>query len=118
MVKKIFVYEISSGFSSMLKRYYSDKIIIERSKETNFISQYYYEYEACFFLINNVRDYNIFENVLKKIKTIFVITSVKLYEYKIETMQAHNVIILNFNDDIKKEMIKTINFNLELYKII
>lgn len=65
-------------------------------------------------MINDPRDFIIFENVYHKIKNLFVITPVKFYEHKINSMQMDNIIILDFNDDIKREMIKTINFNLQL----
>ena len=70
MDKKIFIYEDSKGFSSLLKRYYSNKVIIDSSKDKNFIAHNYGDYQACFFMINNVRDYIIFEKVLNKIKDI------------------------------------------------
>lgn len=118
MDKKIFIYEDSKGFSSLLKHYYANKIIIDSSKDKNFIAQNYGDYQACFFMINNVRDYIIFEKVINKIKTLFVITPIKLYEHKITSMQKDNIIILDFNDDIKRNIMKTINFNLELNNII
>ena len=115
---KILIYEYSKGFSSLLKHYHSDKILIDSSKERNFIKQNCEDYQACFFMINNIGDYNVFENILSKIKIIFVITPVKLYEHKIVSMHAKNVILLDFNADIKRDIMKTINFNLQLNNII
>jgi hypothetical protein len=51
-------------------------------------------------------------------KNLFVITSVKLFEFQISSLMLENIVILDFNDDVKKDIIRELNFQFKLRKLL
>ena len=118
MSKKVIIYDNSCAFSALFKHYFSTKMEVQSSKDKSFILLNSFEYDACFFMINNINDFVFFEEMLSKIKVIFVMTPVQFFKYKIMSMEIKNAIFLEFNNDIKRDIMKTITFNLKLKNLI
>lgn len=118
MCKKVIIYDNSCAFSALFKHYFSTKMEVQSSKDKSFILLNSFEYDVCFFMINNINDFVFFEEILSKIKVIFVMTPVQFFKYKIMSMEIKNAIFLEFNNDIKRDIMKTITFNLKLKNLI
>lgn len=118
MIKKMFVYDTSKGFSSFIKYYYSEKMEIHictnKIKFQNFIMS---DYEVCFFIVNDIDDFLKLRIIYSQIEYFFISTPKKALYKKIEHLNYDDAIIIDF-DYSKKDILSEINFNLNLKKII
>ena len=76
------------------------------------------KYEAAFFMIISLEDFNFFTKSATLFKNLFVITSVKLFEFQISSIMSENIVIFDFNDDVKKDIVKELDFQLKLKKLL
>ena len=119
MEKKIFVYDYSLSFNYLLKRYYSDSFQIESHSDRHKVLLTSFEgFEAAFFMIDNLGDFMTFKKVFTNFKFLFVITSVRLFEYEINGMAIDNLTLFDFNDDLKRDIRRKLDFQLKLKKLI
>jgi hypothetical protein len=118
MNKKVYIYDTSKGFSSLLKHYYSAKLSFDVcTNKKRFDTEAIQGYDACFFVVNDMED---FANLLKlyfKIEHFFVGVPNLIIKDKIERLKYNEIVILEF-DKSKHELLKIINNNLLQRKLI
>lgn len=118
MGKKTYIYDTSKGFSSFIKHYYSDKMIIDVcTNKKNFYLDNIRDYNACFFIVNDMDDFFNLMKIYYKIDHFFIGSPNKVIGEKIENLNYEDVVFLDFNHN-KHELLNTINFNLMLKDII
>lgn len=119
MKKQIFVYDQKMSFNHLLKRTYSQYFLIESyTTKKKTLPDSTKNYEAAFFMISSLEDFNFFMKSATLFKNLFVITSVKLFEFQISSLMLENIVILDFNDDVKKDIIRELNFQFKLRKLL
>ncbi len=119
MKKQIFVYDQNMSFNHLLKLCYSKHFLIESYTTKRKVDiECGKNYEAAFFMIISLEDFRFFIKSAKLFKNLFVITSVKLFEFQISSMMSEKIVIFDFNDDVKKDIIKELDFQLKLKKLL
>ncbi|MFC6876014.1 hypothetical protein [Flavobacterium myungsuense] len=119
MKKQIFVYDKDMCFNYLLKKSYSDHFEIESyTTRKKIIPDSNNNYAAAFFTINTLEDFHFFLNSSELFKNLYVITSVRLFEFQISSMMSNNIVIFDFNDDVKKNIIRELDFQLKLKKLL
>ena len=112
MLKKTFVYDTSKGFSALLKQYYSEKLEMHHCTSKKSIKKYKASnFELCFFIVNDIDDLYLLSDIYFEIEHFFISTPKKYFIKKIETLKLVDAIMIDF-DYSKKDMIKSIDFNL------
>ena len=115
--KKVFIYDTSKGFSSLIKHYYSTKINIDTCTNKNFFLEKINDYDACFFIVNDMDDYLNLMKIYCKIGFFFISSPDKFIFKKIESLNFEDTILLDFNEK-KGNLLRTINYNLIKNKLI
>ncbi len=119
MKKQIFVYDQNMSFNHLLKRFYSKHFVIESyTMKRKTLPDNGKNYEAAFFMIISLEDFHFFMKSATLFKNLFVITSVKLFEFQISSIMSDNIVIFDFNDDVKKDIIRELDFQLKLKKLL
>lgn len=112
MLQKTFVYDTSKGFSALLKQYYSEKLEMHHCTSKKSIKKYTAsDFELCFFIVNDIDDIFLLSDIYFEIEHFFISTPKQYFLKKIETLKLDEIIMIDFNQS-KKDMIKTIDFNL------
>jgi hypothetical protein len=119
MKKQIFVYDQDMSLNHLLKCFYSKHFLIESyTTKKKVLPDSNKNYEAAFFMINSLDDFYFFMKSATLFKNLFVITSVKLFELQISSIMSENIVIFDFNDDVKKDIIRELDFQLKLKKLL
>lgn len=119
MKNQIFVYDQEMSLSYLLKRTYSKNFLIDSySTKRKVLPRDFNYYEAAFFMITSLEDFHFFMTHSANFKRLFVITSVKLFEMQISSMMLKNIVIFDFHDDLKKNILRELDFQLKLKKLI
>ena len=118
MGKKTYIYDTSKGFSSFIKHYYSDKMIIDVcTNKKNFNFEDIKNYGTCFFIVNDMDDFFNLMKIYTKMEHFFIGSPNKIIGEKIENLHYECVVFLNFNNN-KYELLETINYHLMLKDVI
>jgi|GEM_PF-6661878 len=119
MKKQIFVYDQNMSFNYLVRRCYSKHFLIESyTTKKRVLPTIDKNYEAAFFTIFSLEDFDFFMTCSSLFKNLFVITSVKFFEFQISRMMSDNIVIFDFNDDTKKDIIRELNFQLKLKSLL
>jgi hypothetical protein len=119
MKKQIFVYDQNMSFNQLLKRSYSKNFSIESyTIKKKILPDANKNYEAAFFMINSLEDFEFFQKSWALFKNLFIITSVQLFEFQITSMMADNIVIFDFHDDVKKDIVRELDFQFKLKKLL
>ena len=117
MKKKVYIYDTSKGFSSFIKHYYSDKMIIDVcTNKKNFNQNDIQKYDLCFFMVNDMDDYFNLMKIYTLIEHFFIVTTNKIIRKKINNLNYEDVVFIDFNNS-KPELLEEINYNLMLLGI-
>ncbi|WP_396144278.1 hypothetical protein [Flavobacterium sp.] len=118
MNKKVYIYDTSKGFSSLLKHYYSSKLDFDVCTNIKrFVPDSIEGYDACFFVVNDMDDFANLMNLYFKIEHFFVGVPNLIIKDKIERLKYEEIVILEF-DKSKHELLKIINHSLIQRKLI
>lgn len=114
MKKKFFVYDISKGFSSFIKHYYSEKMEIHIcTKKKNLTNYKMSSYDLCFFSVNDIEDFMFLRNTDFENDFFFINAPNKIINEKISKLNYNNAVLFEF-DSNKKGILDKINFSLKL----
>lgn len=109
-MKKALIYDSTKGFSSFIKRNYSDKMELDicynKFKLKNYSSV---NYQLCFFMVNDIEDYFLLKKYYDEIEYFFIITYKKTLSEKISRLSYKNAVLID-SEHSKKYILELINF--------
>jgi hypothetical protein len=117
MRKRIFVYDVSKGFSSFIKHYYDEKMEIDIcTKKKNLANYKLSSYDFCFFSVNDIDDFLFLRNTDFSNDLFFINAPNKIINEKIYNLNFNNAVLFDF-DSSKKNIIEKINFTFKLKNV-
>jgi hypothetical protein len=109
-MKKALIYDSSKGFSSFIKRNYSEKLELDICNNKFNLKNYNSSnYQICFFMVNDIEDYFLLKKYYFEIEYFFIISYKTTLLEKIKKLEYTNAVLID-SDHSKKYILDLVNF--------